>query len=67
MAYLVRLRLRDTNLEFDTQLKRDAAYTKILSAAKTLGIPDDHVILEKIETRVSTFTGKIEEKVVGSN
>ena len=62
--YVVRFKLRDTNLEFDTKAKRDAAYTKILNGAKNLGIPDEKVILEKIDTQLSSFSGNVEEKVV---
>lgn len=67
MAYLVKFKLRDATLTFGTKTERDAAYTKILNGARNLDIPDDNVILEKVDTQLSSFSGDIEEKVVGRN
>ncbi len=67
MPYLVRLRMRDTNIEFSTEASRDTAYTKILNEAENLGIPAKNVLLEKIDTKLSNFTGKTEEKLVDKN
>jgi len=67
MPYIVRLQLLDTNIEFDSEASRDTAYTKILNGAENLGIPAKNVLLEKIDTKLSNFTGKTEEKLVDKN
>tara|TARA_Y100000310_G_scaffold328489_1_gene396689 strand:+ start:1444 stop:1632 length:189 start_codon:yes stop_codon:yes gene_type:complete len=59
--------MRDTNIEFSTEASRDTAYTKILNEAENLGIPAKNVLLEKIDTKLSNFTGKTEEKLVDKN
>ena len=67
MAYKVKMQLRDTVLEAVTKAERDAKFDDIVAAIKALGIPDDNLILTKVDTKVSTFTGNEEEKVMGSN
>ena len=62
--YLVRLRLKDTEWPFATEQERDSWYAELLGLGEQLNLPEEHAFLSRIDTHVSNFTGKIEEKRV---
>ncbi len=64
MSYTTKLKLRDTTLESGSMSARNTKATDILSALKSLGIPEYNIIIQKVDTQVSTFTNLLEEKIV---
>lgn len=67
MAFILKLQLRDTRKEFQSEEARERAYDKVLSTLTNLGIPENNIVLSKIDTEYSKFLGKDMEKEVGRN
>ena len=65
--YLLKIQLRDTTIECSSMATLDRAYDAVLASSNKLGIPPENIILIKVETRVSDFTGNAEEKMLGTN
>jgi len=61
MAYIVQFQLRDTMREFDTKAARDAAYDTVLQQMLDWGIPQENIILSKINSEVCSegYTHKV--------
>ena len=67
MAFILKLQLRDTRKEFQSEEARERAYDKVLSTLTNLGIPENNIVLSKIDTEYSGFLSKDLEKEVGRN
>jgi|TARA_Y100000310_G_scaffold321723_1_gene379767 hypothetical protein len=67
MVFILKLQLRDTRKEFQSEEARDRAYDKVLSTLTNLGIPENNIVLSKIDTEYSGFLSKDLEKEVGRN
>lgn len=49
MAYEIKVQLRDTVLEFTEEDDRNSAYADVIQELRGLGIPDDNIIVRKID------------------
>ena len=67
MAFILKLQLRDTRKEFQSEEARERAYDKVLSTLTNVGIPENNIVLSKIDTEYSGFLSKDLEKEVGRN
>ena len=52
MAYLLKFQLRDTKREFPTEAARDNAYDIVHNQMVAWGIPEENIVLTKINKEI---------------
>ena len=67
MAFELDIQLKDIRKSYTTVTARNKAYTEMLAGLVALGIPEESIILQKIDTEFSKFLNRNVEKLVGHN
>lgn len=63
MGYLIKIQMRDTELEYPDKATRDRDYKSLLKKFTDAKIPADNVVIQSIDTQVSSFSGQEERKI----